>query len=91
MVQWVGLHISTAEGTGSIPSQGTKVPQTVWYSQKKRKTKQNKKAQPTNQPKTLLQKALLAFLQGPTDSKLPGSNNPTTGDVPSHLVMSDSF
>ena len=25
VVQWLGLHVSNAEGVGSIPSQGTKI------------------------------------------------------------------
>ena len=28
-VQWLGLHALTAEGLGSIPGQGTKIPQAV--------------------------------------------------------------
>ena len=29
VVQWLGLRASTAGGTGSIPGQGTKIPQAV--------------------------------------------------------------
>ena len=29
-VQWLGLHAFTRRGTGSIPGQGTKIPQTGW-------------------------------------------------------------
>ena len=29
MVQWLGLRASTAEGLGSIPGRGTKIPQAV--------------------------------------------------------------
>ena len=29
-VQWLGLHAFTRMGTGSIPGQGTKIPQTAW-------------------------------------------------------------
>ena len=36
MVQWIELHAFTAEGLGSIPGQGTKIPQAVHYGQKKR-------------------------------------------------------
>ena len=39
MVQWLGLHISTAAGLGSIPGQGAKVPQAEWHSQKKNNLK----------------------------------------------------
>ena len=39
MVQWLGLHAFIAKGTGSIPGQGTKIPQAMQHSQK---TKQNK-------------------------------------------------
>ena len=35
VVQWLRLHASTAEGLGSIPGQGTKIPHAVWYGQKK--------------------------------------------------------
>ena len=38
MVQWLGLRALTAEGPGSIPGRGTKIPQAVWCSQKKKKT-----------------------------------------------------
>ena len=30
MVQWLGLRAFTAEGAGSIPGQGTKIPQAAW-------------------------------------------------------------
>ena len=33
-VQWLGLCAFTAEGTGSIPGWGTKIPQATWGSQK---------------------------------------------------------
>ena len=33
MVQWLGLCISTAGGMGSIPGQGTKIPQAVQHEQ----------------------------------------------------------
>ena len=32
-VQRLGLHASTAGGMGSIPSQGTKIPQVMWCGQ----------------------------------------------------------
>ena len=34
-VQWLGLHAFTAEGSGSVPGWGTKIPQAVWHGQKK--------------------------------------------------------
>ena len=34
MVQWLGLHASTARGTGLIPGQGTKIPHTWWHGQR---------------------------------------------------------
>ena len=34
VVQWLRLHTSIARGTGSIPSQGTKIPQATQQSQK---------------------------------------------------------
>ena len=42
MVQWLGLHAFTAEGPGSIPSWGTKVPQAVQFGKKKKIRKQIK-------------------------------------------------
>ena len=33
VVQWLGLHIFTAEGAGSIPCWGTKIPQAVRHGQ----------------------------------------------------------
>ena len=36
-VQCLGLHASTAGGTGLIPGQGTKIPQAAWRHQKKKK------------------------------------------------------
>ena len=35
-VQWLGLHSFTAEGPGSIPGWGTKIPQAAWHSPKKK-------------------------------------------------------
>ena len=37
MVLWLGLRAFTAEGTGSIPGWGTKVPQAAWYGQREKK------------------------------------------------------
>ena len=46
MVQWLGLHMLTAEGPGSVPGQGTKILQAMWHGQKtnsqKKKIVQNK-------------------------------------------------
>ena len=36
VIQWLGLCISTAEGMGSIPLQGTKIPLVTWCGQKKK-------------------------------------------------------
>ena len=36
-VQWLEIHAFTAEGTGSIPGWGTKIPQDTRRSQKKKK------------------------------------------------------
>ena len=33
-VQWLELHVSTAEGTGLIPGRGTKIPYAKGHSQK---------------------------------------------------------
>ena len=38
-VQWLGLRALTAEGLGSIPGQGTKIPQVTWCGQKRKKKK----------------------------------------------------
>ena len=38
-VQWLGLCPFTAEGPGSIPGRGTKIPQALWYGKKKKKKK----------------------------------------------------
>ena len=43
MVQWLGLHTATAGGLGSIPGWGTKIPQTIWHSQKGTTTTAEKK------------------------------------------------
>ena len=37
-VQWLRLRASTAEGAGSIPSQGTNIPNAKGQSQKKKKS-----------------------------------------------------
>ena len=42
VVQWLGLCISTAEGMGSIPVQGTKIPLVTWCGQKKNKRNKEK-------------------------------------------------
>ena len=36
MVQWLGLHTFTAEGTSSIPGQGAEIPQATQCSKKKK-------------------------------------------------------
>ena len=33
-VQWLRIHASTAEGTGSIPGQETKILHAMWHVQK---------------------------------------------------------
>ena len=37
VVQWLGLSTFTAEGLGSIPGQGTKIPQAARHGQGKKK------------------------------------------------------
>ena len=37
MVQWLGLCALTAEVLGSIPGQGTKIPQAMQHDRKKKK------------------------------------------------------
>ena len=39
VVQQLGLCASTAKGSGSIPGQGTKIPQAGWRDQKKKEKK----------------------------------------------------
>ena len=49
MVQWLGLGAFMAEGTGSIPDQGTKILHSAphgWGKKKKKKLKCLKEAQP---------------------------------------------
>ena len=43
MVQWLGLHASTAGGTDSIPGCGTKIPHAMQYGQKEKNKNKNKK------------------------------------------------
>ena len=52
VVQGLGLCNSNAGGTGSIPGQGTKIPQAA-YSQKKEKKKENQ----TNQQLSKVRKS----------------------------------
>ena len=42
MVQWLGLHASTAGGMGVIPGQGTKILYALQQSQNKQKQQQQK-------------------------------------------------
>ena len=37
MIQWLRLHPSDAEGVGSIPGQGTKIPHATEHRQKMNK------------------------------------------------------
>ena len=41
-VQWLGLRAFTAEGTGSIPGQGTKIPQALRHGQNQKQTNKNR-------------------------------------------------
>ena len=45
MVQWLRFCTLTAKGLGSIPGQGTKIPQAVWPKTRKKKKKKKKKTQ----------------------------------------------
>ena len=38
LVQWLGLYTFTAEDSGSIPGQGTRILRVVWHDQKKKQT-----------------------------------------------------
>ena len=46
-VQWLGLSAFTAEVPGSIPGQGTKIPQAVQCGKNKTKQKQNEETKTT--------------------------------------------
>ena len=39
-MQWLGFHASNAEGSGSSPGQGTKIPQAMSWGQKTNKPTQ---------------------------------------------------
>ena len=53
-VQWLELQALTAEGLGSIPGWGTKIPQAMWHSQRtKNKNKQTKKPTKTKKRVTI--------------------------------------
>ena len=41
VVQWLGLSAPTARGPGSVLGWGTKIPQALWLSKKKKKTEKN--------------------------------------------------
>ena len=43
MVQWLELSAFTAKGPGSIPGQGTKIPQALHGGQKKKKKKKKRR------------------------------------------------
>ena len=36
VIQWLGLSALTARGLGSVPGQGTKIPQAAWRGQNKK-------------------------------------------------------
>ena len=42
VLQWLGFCTFIAEGIGSTPGQGTKIPQASWHDQKKKKNPTNK-------------------------------------------------
>ena len=45
VVQWLRLCLSNAEGMGSIPGKGTKIPNGTWCSQKLNKLKKKRKGE----------------------------------------------
>ena len=47
MVQWLRLCISIARGRGSVPGQGTKIPQAAWRGQKNKTNKKQKQNENT--------------------------------------------
>ena len=49
MVQWLGLGASTAEGPGSIPGRGTKIPQATQGAPPPKKRERRKNLQDTVQ------------------------------------------
>lgn len=48
VVQWLKLSISSAGGTGSFPSQRTKIPHAMWCGKKKKHTHTQKDPNPSN-------------------------------------------
>lgn len=54
MVQGLGLHASTTEGTGLIPGLGTKILHASWRGQKKRKEKNKGERHQENLARILL-------------------------------------
>ena len=53
VLQWLGFCTFIAEGIGSTPGQGTKIPQASWHDQKKKK-KSNKQTKSQNGTSTSL-------------------------------------
>ena len=54
LVQWLELSAFTAEGPGSIPAQGTKIPKAMWHGQnggKEAKQKEKPGCSVTFEPK----------------------------------------
>ena len=45
VVQWLGLHASTAGGMGSIPHPGSKISHVTWHGQKEEKKQMLKEIQ----------------------------------------------
>lgn len=55
--QWLRLHISTAGGSGSIPSWCTKIPQAVWLGSKEKR--KNRLSSTSRENQTIITPALL--------------------------------
>ena len=69
MVQWLGLSALTAEGLGSIPGWGTKMPQAVQPKKKKERNK-NKEIPICREYPSLWRQVLLKMNTGPCNNLL---------------------
>ena len=69
-VKWLEFCAITAEGLGSIPGQGTKIPQASWHGQKKQKKQVQRNKQILFKIKMLW---YLTFYQSESRSVMPNS------------------
>ena len=78
-VQWLGLCAVTAEGKGSVPGRGTKIPQATWRGQKKKRDTDWK-----GRMTTLFRDSTTAFTETPFKT-LPKKKAPWGGRVEEKL------